>query len=61
VDPNFNRLVSIATQNFDTFEDNGDEQLASVRQRVMMNPLDLFYDYNYRRVRKPRMPIPHNS
>lgn len=60
MDPNFNRLVSMATQNFDTFEDNGDDHLGSVRQRVNMNPLDLFYDYNYRRVRKPRIPLPRN-
>ena len=60
-DPNFNRLISVATQNFDTFEDNVEEQFANVRQRVNMNPLDLFYDYNYRRVRKPRIPVPSDA
>lgn len=28
------------------------------RSRVNKNNLDQFYDYNYRRVRKPRVPLP---
>mmetsp|Transcript_5772 Transcript_5772/g.17156 ORF Transcript_5772/g.17156 Transcript_5772/m.17156 type:complete len:743 (+) Transcript_5772:444-2672(+) len=57
-DPRFKQLISKVTQNFDTFEDYGTNLERSGRTRVMRNQLDQFYDYNYRRVRKPRVPIP---
>lgn len=57
-DPNFKHFLAIATQNFDTFDDHCDDDLSNGRQRVNQNPLDVFYDYNYRRIRKPRVPIP---
>jgi len=57
-DPRFPQLVSRVTQNFDTFEDYGSNLDKQGRTRVIRNPLDQFYDYNYRRVRKPRIPLP---
>lgn len=46
------------TQNFDTFEDYGTNlDQEGGRQRANVANLDQFYDYNYRRVRKPRVPI----
>jgi len=56
-DPRFPQLEKRITQNFDTFEDYG-SNLESGRTRVLRNQLDQFYDYNYRRVRKPRVPLP---
>jgi len=57
-DPRFPQLVSRVTQNFDTFEDYGSNLHKQGRTRVIRNPLDQFYDYTYRRVRKPRIPLP---
>jgi len=57
-DPNFPQLESRVTQNFDTFEDYGSNLEQQGRTRVLRNQLDQFYDYNYRRVRKPRDPLP---
>jgi hypothetical protein len=57
-DPRFPQLVSRVTQNFDTFEDYGSNLDRQGRTRVVRNQLDQFYDYNYRRVRKPRVPLP---
>lgn len=57
-DPRFPQLVSRVTQNFDTFEDFGTNLDGQGRTRVLRNPLDQFYDYNYRRVRKPKVPLP---
>ncbi|KAL3942342.1 MAG: hypothetical protein SGBAC_003441 [Bacillariaceae sp.] len=57
-DPRFPQLVSRVTQNFDTFEDYGSNLNKQGRTRVIRNPLDQFYDYNYRRMRKPRIPLP---
>lgn len=56
-DPRFSTLVSRVTQNFDTFEDLG-SNLDGERQRVTKNSLDQFYNYDYRRIRKPRVPVP---
>jgi len=58
-DPRFKQLVERITQNFDSFEDFGSnlDQIQG-RQRVHVNALDQFYDYTYRRVRKPRIPLP---
>lgn len=60
--PKFKQLVQRVTQNFDTFEDHGSnlEKDGAGRRRVSANPnsLDEFYDYTYRRVRKPRVPLP---
>uniref|UniRef100_A0A7R9ZTS3 non-specific serine/threonine protein kinase n=1 Tax=Pseudo-nitzschia arenysensis TaxID=697910 RepID=A0A7R9ZTS3_9STRA len=56
-DPRFPQLEKRITQNFDTFEDYG-TNLEQGRTRVLRNQLDQFYDYNYRRVRKPRVPLP---
>jgi len=58
-DPRFGPLVDRVTQNFDTFEDMG-SNLDGERQRVTKNSLDQFYNYDYRRVRKPRVPLPEN-
>ena len=60
-DPRFPQLESRITQNFDTFEDYGSNLEQQGRTRVLRNQLDQFYDYNYRRVRKPRVPIPQTS
>ena len=49
------------TQNFDTFEDHGSNLNKEGKTRVVKNPLDQFYNYDYRRVRKPRIPLPENS
>jgi hypothetical protein len=58
-DPNFKQLVAFATQNFDTFEDQGSSlDDGGGRRRVDRNNLDQFYDYHYRRTRKPRVPLP---
>lgn len=56
-DPRFDQLIARVTQNFDTFEDFG-SNLAGGKNRVGKNSLDQFYDYHYRRVRKPRVPQP---
>lgn len=57
-DPRFPQLESRITQNFDTFEDYGSNLEQTGRTRVLRNQLDQFYDYSYRRVRKPRVPLP---
>lgn len=57
-DPRFPQLVQRVTQNFDTFEDFGSNLDRENKQRVQSNSLDQFYDYSYRRVRKPRVPLP---
>mmetsp|Transcript_28161 Transcript_28161/g.59471 ORF Transcript_28161/g.59471 Transcript_28161/m.59471 type:complete len:557 (-) Transcript_28161:126-1796(-) len=57
-DPNFKQLVAFATQNFDTFEDQGTTLDMGGRRRVDRNNLDQFYDYQYRRTRKPKVPLP---
>lgn len=57
-DPRFKTLVQRATQNFDTFEDFGSNIDVEGRTRVQKNTLDQFYNYDYRRVRKPRVPLP---
>jgi len=58
-DPRFGQLISRVTQNFDTFEDFGSNLDApGGKSRVGQNSLDQFYDYHYRRVRKPRVPQP---
>mmetsp|Transcript_18880 Transcript_18880/g.27925 ORF Transcript_18880/g.27925 Transcript_18880/m.27925 type:complete len:540 (-) Transcript_18880:183-1802(-) len=59
-DPRFKQLVQRVTQNFDTFEDFGSNLDQGGRQRVNVTNLDQFYDYSYRRVRKPRLPISEN-
>eukprot|EP00934_Nitzschia_sp_Nitz4_P007301 Nitzschia sp. Nitz4//scaffold3_size479765//451758//453618//NITZ4_000190-RA/size479765-augustus-gene-1.630-mRNA-1//-1//CDS//3329551028//7291//frame0 len=58
-DPRFHQLVSRVTQNFDTFEDYGSNLDKQGKNRVTRNHLDQFYDYNYRRVRKPKLPLPN--
>lgn len=60
-DPRFPQLVKRMTQNFDTFEDYGSNLDKQGRTRVVRNQLDQFYDYNYRRVRKPRVPAMANN
>lgn len=55
-DPRFKQLVQRVTQNFDTFEDYGSNLDMDRRQRVNVANLDQFYDYTYRRIRKPRIP-----
>ena len=56
-DARFPQLVQRVTQNFDTFEDFGSNlSTHQGRARVVQNQLDQFYDYTYRRTRKPRMP-----
>lgn len=58
-DRRFKELVTRATQNFDTFEDFGSNlDSEEGRKRVDKNSLDQFYDYHYRRTRKPRIPLP---
>lgn len=58
-DPRFGQLIARVTQNFDTFEDFGSNLDApGGKSRVGKNSLDQFYDYHYRRVRKPRVPQP---
>jgi serine/threonine protein kinase len=57
-DPNFKQLVAFTTQNFDTFEDHGSTLDSGGRRRVDRNNLDQFYDYHYRRTRKPKVPLP---
>lgn len=57
-DPNFKQLVAFATQNFDTFEDHGSALDGAGRRRVDRSNLDQFYDYHYRRTRKPQVPLP---
>lgn len=53
-DHRFNDLVSKATQNFDTFEDFGSNLDSNGgKKRIEKASLDQFYDYNYRRTRKP--------
>lgn len=57
-DPRFKQLVARVTQNFDTFDDFGSPLDSDYKPRVMKNSLDQFYNYDYRRVRKPRVPLP---
>lgn len=57
-DPRFKQLVARVTQNFDTFEDYGSNLDSEAKTRVTKNSLDQFYNYDYRRVRKPRVPLP---
>lgn len=57
-DPSFKQLVAYATQNFDTFEDTGTALDSGGRRRVDRHNLDQFYDYHYRRVGKPKVPLP---
>jgi hypothetical protein len=57
-DPRFKQLVQRVTQNFDTFEDYGTNLNNEGKTRVQRNSLDQFYNYDYRRTRKPRVPIP---
>ncbi|KAL7485531.1 hypothetical protein ACHAW6_011135 [Cyclotella cf. meneghiniana] len=59
-DPNFKQLVAFATQNFDTFEDQGSALDSGGRRRVDRNNLDQFYDYHYRRTRKPKVSLPES-
>lgn len=60
-DPRFKQLIQRVTQNFDTFEDYGSNLDGDAgKRRVDKNSLDQFYDYHYRRTRKPRVPIPES-
>lgn len=55
-DPVFKELIAKATQNFDTFEDYGSNlDTEEGRRRVERSNLDQFYDYHYRRSRKPKV------
>lgn len=57
-DRRFNSLVERVTQNFDTFEDYGSNLDSNEgRRRVDKNALDQFYDYQFRRTRKPKIPL----
>jgi len=65
-DPRFKPLIQRVTQNFDSFEDygsnldnnNNNGNNVVVRRRVNDGTnLDQFYDYTYRRTRKPRLPV----
>jgi len=57
-DARFSQVIARVTQNFDTFEDYGSNlDKNEGRRRVDKNSLDQFYDYHYRRTRKPRVPI----
>lgn len=58
-DPRFKQLIARVTQNFDTFDDYGTNLDSSGKQRVTKTQLDHFYNYDYRRVRKPRIPLPN--
>lgn len=50
------------TQNFDTFEDFGSAFDTDGKVRVQKTTsLDQFYNYDFRRVRKPRVPLPDMS
>lgn len=57
-DPRFKQLIARVTQNFDTFDDYGTNLDTTGKQRVTKTQLDHFYNYDYRRVRKPRVPLP---
>ena len=59
-DPRFQQLVQRVTCNFDTFEDFGSNLDRDDKTRVLKNSLDHFYDYSYRRVRKPHVPLPES-
>jgi serine/threonine protein kinase len=60
LDPRFKPLVSRVTQNFDSFDDYGTNlDRTTGKARVVKNSLDQFYDYDYRRVRKPKVPLPN--
>jgi len=51
--------VERITQNFDTFEDFGSSLDSENKIRVQKTTsLDQFYNYDFRRVRKPAVPIP---
>eukprot|EP00558_Chaetoceros_sp_UNC1202_P000835 CAMPEP_0197260002 /NCGR_PEP_ID=MMETSP1429-20130617/83808_1 /TAXON_ID=49237 /ORGANISM="Chaetoceros sp., Strain UNC1202" /LENGTH=523 /DNA_ID=CAMNT_0042724229 /DNA_START=31 /DNA_END=1602 /DNA_ORIENTATION=- len=61
-DYRFKDLVSRATQNFDMFEDLGSNlDSTEGKKRVENASLDQFFDYHYRRTRKPRVPLPDVS
>jgi len=62
-DPRFKPLIQRVTQNFDSFEDYGSnlDNGKDVRRRVDGTNLDQFYDYTYRRTRKPRLPVPQGD
>merc|ERR1712071_443284 len=57
-DPRFNECIRKVTQNFDFFEDKGSafDNSTGGRRRVDGTSLDHFYDYTYRRTRKPKLP-----
>lgn len=57
-DPRFEPLVRRVTQNFDSFDDHGTNLDNEGKVRVQKTQLDQFYNYDYRRVRKPRVPLP---
>jgi len=58
-DPNFKSLVGRVTQNFDSYEDYGSRLgITETRRRVNKKSLDQFYDYHYKRTRKPKLFIP---
>ena len=57
-DARFPQLIKRVTQNFDTFEDFGSNLDTTPKRRVSKTSLDHFYNYDYRRVRKPRIPLP---
>lgn len=53
-DRRFNELVAKLTQNFDTFEDLGSNLDSNLgKKRIEQASLDQFYDYQFRRARKP--------
>ncbi len=68
--PKFKQLVQRVTQNFDTFEDFGDCALEhghaskytseGVKYVLSLTCLDDFYDYTYRRLRKPNISLAEN-
>lgn len=60
-DSRFKPLVERVTQNFDTFDDFGSTLDFEGKIRVQKKTsLDQFYNYDFRRVRKPRVPMPNN-
>lgn len=58
-DPRFKPLTARVTQNFDTFEEKGSTLDNPGKVRVVKNNLDQFYNYDFKRVRKPRVPLPN--
>lgn len=56
-DPKFKAVIQRLTQNFDTFEDYGTNlESTEARKRVDASPLDHFWNYAFRRSRKPKLP-----